>query len=472
MRVLFVIKQIDYEPQGILHLSSALKAAGHQVRLAIVAQEDVVAVAREFQPGIVGYSVWTGGQHFYFDINRRIRAAVDVFSVFGGPHATFFPEMIEEDGVDGVCIGEGEGAMVDLANALESGSFDPGIENWWFKLDGEIIRNPVRPYVADLDTLPLPDRPLVYDKDEPMRRSKIKHFISSRGCPFDCAYCFNHALFEIYRGKGKRFRQRSVDNVIQEVNWVRENYPLQFVVFVDDMFVINRDWVAEFADKYPQAVGLPFFCNVRANLVSEELAADLKRAGCVSVGMGVETGNDRLRNVILKRNMSKKQVVDACLTLREAGINVVTTNMVGLPTGTLEDDFETLRLNIESRPAFANAFIFQPYPRTELGELARREGLMEGTFDDIASSAWDTSILKFPPPEKRQIENLQKLFAVTVEWPWLLPLVRLLVKLPRNRLFWLIHKLWKGYTIKNRVHPVSLSLREYMAIVRQFMRLD
>ena len=138
MRVLFVIKQIDYEPQGILHLSSALKAAGHQVRLAIVAQEDVVAVAKEFQPGIVGYSVWTGGQHFYYDINRRIRAAnrrnsaVDVFSVFGGPHATFFPEMIEEDGVDGVCIGEGEGAMVDLANTLEDGSFDPHIENWWF----------------------------------------------------------------------------------------------------------------------------------------------------------------------------------------------------------------------------------------------------------------------------------------------------------------------------------------------------
>jgi len=256
------------------------------------------------------------------------------------------------------------------------------------------------------------------------------------------------------------------------VNWVRENYPLQFVVFVDDMFVIHRDWVAEFADKYPQAVGLPFFCNVRANLVNEELAFNLKRAGCVSVGLGVETGNDRLRNVVLKRNMSKEQIVRACLTLRQAGINVVTTNMVGLPTGTLEDDFETLRLNIESRPAFANAFIFQPYPKTELGELARREGLMEGTFDDIASSAWDTSVLKFPPQEKRQIENLQKLFAVTVEWPWLLPLVRLLIRLPRNRLFWLIHKLWKGYTIKSRVHPVNLSLREYVAIVRQFMRLD
>ena len=169
MRVLFVTQQIDYEPQGIMHLSSALKAAGHQVALAVEAHEDPVAVAREFRPGIVGYTVITGSQQYYLQLNRRIKQEIDVFSAFGGPHPTFFPEMIEEEGVDGICIGEGEEAIVDLANVLEDGGpgglQNPSIPNWHFKLNGEIVRNPVRPYVDDLDSLPLPDRDLVYNKD-------------------------------------------------------------------------------------------------------------------------------------------------------------------------------------------------------------------------------------------------------------------------------------------------------------------
>jgi hypothetical protein len=146
--------------------------------------------------------------------------------------------------------------------------------------------------------------------------------------------------------------------------------------------------------------------------------------------------------------------------------------MVGLPTGGLEDDLETLQLNVKCRPAFANAFIFQPYPRTQLGELARREGLVEGTFDDISVSAWDSSVLRFPPHEKRQIENLQRLFAITVEWPWLLPLVRRLLRWPKNQVFWFVHKLFKGYTIARRIHPVRLSPREYLEAVGHFMKLD
>lgn len=472
MRVLFIVKQVDYEPQGILHLSSVLKGAGHEVRLCIVNQEDPIGAVREFKPGIVGYSVTTGLQRYYLALNRGIKERFEVFSVFGGPHPTFFPEMIEEEGVDGICVGEGEGAMLDLAQVLNNGSLEPNIRNWWFKVNGEVVRNPVRRYIDDLDTLPFPDRELVYEHHAPTKHSKIKHFFSGRGCPYDCTYCFNHALSEIYKGMGKRVRKRSVDVVSAEINAVRERYPLAFVVFLDDTFTIRGDWMEEFAEKYPVRVGLPFFCNVRANLVTEELVEQLQQAGCVSAGMGIEAANDRIRNEVLQRNMSKEQILRACQLLRAAGINVMSTNMVGLPTGGLEDDLETLKLNIECQPAFANAFIFQPYPRTQLGELARRDGVMEGTFDDISVSAWDSSVLRFPEGEKRQIENLQKLFAITVEWPWLLPLVRRLLKLPKNRVFWLVHKLWKGYTIARRIHPAHLSPREYLEAVRHFMKLD
>jgi len=473
MRILFVLKQIDYEPVGLIQMSAVLKAAGHEARLVVDATDDVIGVARAWQPGILAYSVWTGGHRYFVALNRELRRHVDAFSAFGGPHATFFPEMIEEDDlIDGVCVGEGEDSLLDLADALEAGTFRPDLPNWHLRFKGEIVRNPVRPAIDDLNELPMPDRALIYDKDPIIAQSPIKHFITGRGCPYYYTYCFNHAWAEIYRGQGRRVRRRSVDLVLDEIAYVRDHWPLGFVVFLDDTFTLQKPWMAEFAEKYPRRVGLPFFCNVRANLVTPQLAAQLSRAGCVSAGMGVETADDTLRNEILKRNMSREQIVAACTALRDAGIDVLTTNMIGLPGGSLELDIETVKLNAQCRPAFANAFLFQPYPRTELGEYAARRGLIDGDINSVGLSAWNDTILKFPPDEKRQIENLQKLFAITVEFPWLLPLTRRLLKLPKNRLYWLIHKLWKGYTIKVRIHPVRLTWRDYVAMIRRFMKLE
>lgn len=473
MRVLFVEKQIDYEPLGLLYLSSALRQAGHEVRLAIAAEEDPVSVAKEWQPGVVGYSVYTGSQTYYRDLNLRIKEAVDVVSVFGGPHPTYFPEVVEEPGIDGVCIGEGEGAILDLVEAIETGRPLSGIDNWWFKRNGHLDRSPTRPAEHNLDLLPFPDRELLFDADEFTRQSGIKHFITSRGCPYDCTYCFNHALAELYQGKGRRLRQMSVDRVIEEVVWVQERYPMQFVVFLDDLFIVYVDWLQELAVRFPREVGLPFFCNVRANLVTPEKVALLREAGCASVGMGLETGNTAMRNEILKRNMSDKKIIEASRLVREAGIQLLTTNMVGLPGGTLENDFETLALNHACKPAYANAFLYQPYPRTELGEYAREHGHVEGSLDDIDHSAWERSVLRFSTPEeKRQIENFNKLFALAVEWPWMTGLVRRLIKLPPNPLFRLAYKLWKGFAIKNRIHPYRPSVREFAQTVQRFMQFD
>ena len=137
-KVLWVEKQIDYEPQGIMSISAVLKEAGHDVALTIAAQEDPVQFAKDYQPDIIGYSMMTGSQHYYLKLNRRIKEALNgnrVMSVVGGPHPTFFPDIVNEDSVDGVCVGEGEGPMVDLANALDNGGFHPDIPNWWFKLE-------------------------------------------------------------------------------------------------------------------------------------------------------------------------------------------------------------------------------------------------------------------------------------------------------------------------------------------------
>jgi anaerobic magnesium-protoporphyrin IX monomethyl ester cyclase len=489
LRVLFVAQEISYEPQGIMSMSAVLKQAGHDVALTVADKEDPVAFALDYLPDILGYSVMTGSQRGNFDLNQRIRAAVNparaasgrppAFSAFGGPHPTFFPEMITEPGVDGVCIGEGEGAMLDLAEALagRNGGFRTDIPNWWFNLEGEIVKNPVRPLISDLSTLPRPDRNLIYDKYPELASSSIKHFMSSRGCPYNCSYCFNHAYYELYRG-ARRGYQRAVDDVIAEVNEVRAHWPLKQAIFIDDLFIVHDDWLEEFAEKWSSQVGVQFFCNVRANmLVKDPRKVELlKRAGCHTVSMGIETASDRIRVELLKRRMTQDDIVQAGHMVRAAGMHITSTNILGLPTSTLEDDLETMRLNARARISYAFAFLFQPYPGTELGQFAQDNDLMVGTFDDIGEVAWDHSILVFEDEDdKRQREHLQRLFAIGVEWPWLEPVIRKLVKLPHNRFvdgsFWWLHKLHKGLAIYYRVHPVRSGPLELAKNAVHFMKI-
>lgn len=480
MHLLFIVKAIDNEPQGILLISSMLKQAGHRVSLVVATEEDPVEAALRLQPDVVGYTVYTGPHTWYLELNQRIRAQLPgVFSIFGGPHPTFFPEMIERDGVDGLCIGEGEYATLDLINALEHNGNgvhlpDPAIPNWWFNLNGETVRNPLRPLLTgeELDALPFPDRDLLYAAHGQSRRTKIKPVITGRGCPYDCAFCFNKAYSDLYEGRGRRFRRRSPDHVIRELQKVKAEYDLRFVLFMDDTFILQDAWLEEFMARYKAEIDLPFWCQVRANLVTDEKIALFKDAGCVSVSFGLEAGNERLRNAVLNRNMSRDEILGAAEVLRRHDITFMTNNMLGLPTGSLEDDFETLELNAQIRPAYANVFLFQPYPKTELGEWAYEHGWMMGTFDDLSGSVSDDTVIQFgSQEEKRQIENLQKLFAVGVEFPWLLPAIRRLIRLHPNQMFWLAYKLWKGWAIKNRMFPFKMAPREYLESALYYMRI-
>jgi anaerobic magnesium-protoporphyrin IX monomethyl ester cyclase len=487
LRVLFVEQEMSYEPQGIMSLSAVLKRAGHDVALTVANLEDPVAVARAYRPDLLCFSVLTGSQQAYFALNRRLKAALSseravaglpaLFSAFGGPHATFFPDIISEPEIDGVCVGEGEGALVDLADALSRGEQPTAIPNWWFKVQGEIVKNPVRPLVNRLSDLPRPDRSIIYDKHRSLASSGIKHFISSRGCPYNCTYCFNHAYYQIYQAE-RRGYQRQVDELIDEVLYVKENWPLNQVVFVDDLFIIHTDWLAELAEKWPQRVGLPFFCNARANMLVKDpqKVALLKKAGCHTVSMGIETANDHIRMDLLKRRMTNTDIAAAGRMVRDAGMELTATNILGLPTSTLDDDLATMRLNAQARVSYGYAFLFQPYPGTELGQFTRDHDLMAGTFDDIGEIAWDHSILQFDTPAHRsQVEHLQRLFGLGAEHPRLEPLIQRLIRLPHNRLvdgiFWWVHKLHKGWVIFRRVHPVKVSPLELLRMTRHFLSL-
>jgi len=412
MRVLFVTKPFFIEPLGLMYLSAAAKNKGHEVELAVSSQ-DLEAKVRTFNPQVVGFSVMTGDHQEYLELNRRLKSKQRFVSVFGGPYPTFFPDLIEQEGVDAICRGEGEEAFPEFLRLLEKGDAFR-TNNFWVKQNGQIIRNAQRP-LSDIDSLPFPDREILNSIPE-VKDGPIKHFLASRGCPFSCSYCFNDSYAEIYGKGARRVRFRDPAEVVREVKEVISASPTKFVYFQDDTFTLNPDWVKSFAAEY-KSVGLPFHCHVRPNTISDAVVASLKGAGCYSVHIAAEAGNDRLRNEILKRGMTKEQIVKASDLLKEQGIRFMLQNIIGIPTGSIEEDIETLELNIRCKPDYAWVSIFQPYPGTSLGEFSRREGIYKGDFNDLRPSFFDSSSLNFTEDYKNQLANLQKLFAIFVENP-------------------------------------------------------
>lgn len=463
MRILFIVKDLEYvEPFGIMYLSSAVKRFGHQVNMLGTRNTNIFAEIKRIDPQIIAYSCTTGVHKYYLALNREIKQRFkNVFSVFGGPHPTFFPQIIDDDCVDAVCIGEGESAFVELANRLETKQDISGIRNFWIKQDGIVYKNPVRDLVEDLDSLPFPDRQLRYDIVPKSQDYPLKQFVPSRGCPYQCSYCFNSSLAKMYGNSWKKVRTRSVDNLLEEISDVRSRYPLEFVLFSDSIFGFHKEWLVEFAEKYPRQIGRPYYCHVRADLITPETAELLRTSGCKSVNMGIETGNDYLRNFILKRNMSKEQIKNACDLLHKHGIKILSDNILGLPGETLQQAMETLKLNIKCRIDYPLVTLLQPYPSTAICEYAIKNGHYDGAQQNIKYNYYFSSPLKFRTNlEKRRIENLQKLFAITVEAPFLLPFVYLAVNLPQNLFFYNIFRTWYMYSYHRRITSHRFSIDE------------
>ena len=316
MKCLFVYKTASLDitdPMGIMCLIASVKQRGHEADLFLTNLEpNLFRAVAEYKPDVIGFSLTSGSEPYYLELIRRLRRHAKFISVVGGPHPTFFPEIIETNEVDIICRGEGDDALPELLNKLQAGEDYSNIPNLWVKKDGQIIKNTMRPLVPDLDRLPFPDRDS-FLKYYAYAHSSVKHFLAGRGCPYDCTYCFNHKLKKMIRdeaGTSSQYcRLRSVENVVAEVEQVRDKYPLKIVYFHDDLFIMNREWLKKFADLYSQRVGLPMICYVRANLINEEVVQALKKANCITIAMGIESGNETLRKMVLKRDMTNAKII-------------------------------------------------------------------------------------------------------------------------------------------------------------------
>ncbi|MFH1620343.1 MAG: radical SAM protein [bacterium] len=431
--------------------------------------KSIIRGVKEYKPDVIAFSIFTGQHAWAVNLASRLKALFgdDKFIIMGGPHPTFCPGIIENDAVDAICIGEGESAVAELADAISRGAEYTGIKNFWFRKEGRVIRNQLRPLIQDIDAIPFADREIYYGYRF-LRESPHKNFALGRGCPYYCAFCFNHALRKKYENTaGDYVRFRSPEKVMEEIRTVKERYPLPSVRFYDDTFIYNRDLAIRFLDAYRKELRIPFYCNVRANLCDEEMVLKLKEAGCYQVDLGVESGNELIRNKILKKGVTDAQIMSAAEILKKHGIRFNTTNMLGLPHETLDDAWKTIQFNIDIKADSAWTSMFQPFPGTEIADYVKRAKLVEKLdFESRSCDAHSLSQLK--QPGIREITNLHKFVYLAIAFPFIKPLVQVLIKLRPNPVFNLIYKASYFIFFYRRARKMSLkrSLWEMMKAVQ------
>jgi len=240
-------------------------------------------------------------------------------------------------------------------------------------------------------------------------------------------------------------RVRDPELVVEEVVQVKKNYPLEYHFFVCDELGGPVAWMEKFAKLYRKRVGLPFFCSVRANNAIEDRVKLLKEAGCYVINFALESANDHSRNDILKRNMSREDVVQALDLFRLYGLKVRMQNIIGLPVpDPIADAYQTLAFNHLHKPDFSWCSVLQAYPGTEIAEHCVKNGYVEDVLASVQPTFFGGSGLKIKG--RAEIERLHKWWALLIEHRWLYPLRHVLPRIPLPK--WLLQKIFAWSKIK------------------------
>ena len=396
--------------EGIAIISAVLKEHGYQTALYHMTympeKEEFQEKFKEFQADVIGFSVRTTAVPQVRQMCKWLKEVTDAFTTSGGPHGTLCPqELIEMDGMDCVCIGEGEYPTLELCDALREGKDYTNIQSLWVKdKDGTVIKNPVRPFIEDLNTLPMSDFEL-FDYDN-LDASSIATAIVvvTRGCLFSCTYCGNAQMRQVYPDRKHYARVKEPQKAIDYLKTVLTNHPyIKYINFRDAILNMYTDWFVDFMNLYKEQIHLPFTCNLRLDNMTEETVKLLKEAGVYMIDVGVESGDQEIRMKYLKRAMTDEKIIDSFRWFKQYDIPTLSYNIVGLPYEDLHKALKTIKLNavIDADRMIPN--IFCPYPQTKLAEIAAEAG----TIRDMGDPKIRVPLYqeKFPPHQVLFVEG-------------------------------------------------------------------
>lgn len=446
-RIAFVQDQL-VEKLGVMSISAVLNKYGHECEMFCKeANKDYIRSIIAYNPDVVGCGIMTYEQRFAVQVMEKVKQANGrIVTILGGHHPTAFPDIINQGSVDIVCRGEGEFSVLELMNCIDKKQDYSSIEGLWVKKEGKIYKNSVRFLIQDLDSLPRVDREIYYKKYPILRNMPTKAFISLRGCPFQCSFCFNNVYARIFKDKGTYLRFRKPESVIEEILYVKEKYGLDWVQFHDSTFNGNYRRTETFLRDYAEKEGLPgFICNIRHETLDERLVSLMKKAGCNKVTMGIEHGNEGIRRNLARRggDQSSEKIIQACKLLKKNNIRVYTDFILGWPGETVKEAFESIRLSRLIKPDGINTYILAPFPGTDIEKYSIERGYLDSevSIEDITSDLSHENRCILKQPYTRELINIHKLFHMAVFHPRFDPLTKLLIKLPPNKAFTFIHGL-------------------------------
>lgn len=369
---------------GLAFLIGSLRKENNSVLLSHVETESDMAEAARLigneKSDIIGLSFNTNQKRYVREFLQNPAVAHPLI-IAGGAHPTLAGEEIfsEFPSIRGVCIGEGEAPLTELCRRIDKKEGHLDVQSIYFRGEDGIVKNPLAP-LRDIDTLPYPDYSLFDCKKIVTGNGGYFSMMVSRGCPYDCSYCCNHAIRNVYPDKNKYLRAASPGHAIELIKSNLAYYPqARKIRFLDETFTMNKKWLLEFCDIYKKEVGLNFSCNCRVENIDAEVAKALKGAGCIFAYFGVESGNEWLRAHVLNRHHSNAKIEESRNLFKKHLVPVGTFNMLGLPFETPDMQKDTITLNYKLMPELGKCFYFYPYPKTRIYQLCREYGmLLEG----------------------------------------------------------------------------------------------
>ncbi|MCK5841834.1 MAG: B12-binding domain-containing radical SAM protein [Candidatus Sabulitectum sp.] len=416
-RILFVFPETRYPsgqpPLGIAMLSAVAKQNGAETSICDMSFQKkpfkhLSEMLDKFKPDTVSITVVTPQIRAALTACEVIRKySSDVSLIIGGPHATVLPvETLETSGADLVYAGEGEIAFKLLVQGTDL-EMIPGA---CFMKDGKPFLVPGRLLVRDLDTLPLPDRD-IFDMDKYFRTwysmdrvdpgLKGTTIMGTRGCPYTCTFC-QPTLSEIF---GKKMRKRSPESIVSELKYLVKKYSIDGFMFEDSTFIVDHPWVTDICSLMnSEGLKLKWCCNVRADLLTEELLDTMVDAGLSKVNMGVESASQRVLDDIYRKGITVEGVRSALRMCNSKGIFVQGYFMLGAPGETVEE--MKLTIDFAASEPFDDALfdITTPFPHTELWEMSKN--LINADYSEF--DCFHKSVYDLDGITPEQIEKLKR----------------------------------------------------------------
>lgn len=355
------------------YLAPILEEEGHEVKIVDTVTmgydlEDVKAEIKRFDPELLGATSVTPTIYSTYEIAKIAKELnSDCITVVGGPHPTFAAKRIVEECpyIDVAVRGEGEETLKELVSTKELDD----IKGITYRKGDRIVENKNRPFIQDLDSLPFPAYHLLpMDKYE-LGGFKYATMMTSRGCPFNCIFCSSSGIC------GKAWRGNSPDRVLEQIKLLVSEHGISEIEMLDDTFLFDNKRARNICDLIiEEGLDVSWSCSSRVDTITKPLAEKLKEAGCHTIYMGIESGSQKILNR-LRKGVSIEQIKKAVKIVKEAGLDVFGSFVLGVPGETKRLMEKTVDFAKKLRLTFAQFTLLTPYPGTEAYEIAERDDL-------------------------------------------------------------------------------------------------